>query len=77
MVQLARSVLGRLTQDWAERSQQQACRNAMVATTALTAARRERDEVEELVAQLLTRRSPDAPHRVGTASPRLPASRLG
>jgi hypothetical protein len=44
---------------WAEQSQRQACRNAMVASTALTQGRRERDEVREFVeATLVRRRAP-------------------
>ncbi len=34
---------------WAENSQRNACRNAMVASTALAAGRRERDETAEYV----------------------------
>ena len=41
---------------WAEESQRQACRNAMVASTALTAGRRERDEVQEFIETTLARR---------------------
>ena len=58
-----------LTQ-WAELSQRGACRNAMVASTAITATRRERDEVQEYVDTLIARRA-------GAASPTLPAARLG
>ena len=41
----------------AERSQRDACRNAMVASTALTALRQERDDVEEYLAQARARRA--------------------
>ena len=59
---------------WAELSQRHACRNAMVASTAITANRRERDEVQEFVDTLIARRS----SRAGAASPTLPvAARLG
>jgi hypothetical protein len=58
---------------WAEQSQRQACRNAMVATTALTAGRRERDEAQQFVEAILARRKP----RAGAAPPTLPAARLG
>jgi hypothetical protein len=58
---------------WAEASQRQACRNAMVASTALTAGRRERDEVQDFVEAVLARRKP----RAGAAPPILPAARLG
>lgn len=58
---------------WAEESQRQACRNAMVASTALAAGRRERDEVRELVEHLLSSREP----RAGATSPTLPVARLG
>jgi hypothetical protein len=58
---------------WAEHSQRGACRNAMVASTALTACRRERDEVQEFVEDLIARREP----RAGAALPSLPAARLG
>ena len=51
---------------WAEHSQRGACRNAMVASTAIAASRRERDEVQEYVDELIARRSP----RAG-AAPRL------
>lgn len=40
---------------WPERSQQRARHNAMVASTALAQARRERDEVEAYVAGALAR----------------------
>jgi len=40
----------------AQRSQRRACRNAMVATTALSALRHEREETEEFVDELLSRR---------------------
>jgi hypothetical protein len=42
---------------WAEHSQSIACRNAMIASTAITARRRERDEVQEFVEALLAQRS--------------------
>ena len=58
---------------WAESSQRHACRNAMVASTAIATTRRERDEVQEYVDTLIARRS----RRVGPASPTLPAARLG
>jgi len=58
---------------WAEQSQRQACRNAMVASTALTAGRRERDEVDEFVHAALARRRPLSQDD----SARLLASRLG
>jgi hypothetical protein len=58
---------------WAEHSQRQACRNAMVASTALTAGRRERDEVQEFVEAALAAHEP----RAGAAPPNLPAARLG
>ena len=40
----------------AEHSQRQACRNAMVASTALTAGRQEREEVQQLVTTMLAHR---------------------
>jgi hypothetical protein len=43
---------------WAEQSQRQACRNAMVASTALAQGRRERDEVCDFVEATLGRRRP-------------------
>ena len=58
---------------WAEHSQRRACRNAMVASTALTATRRERDEVQEFIEALIAHREP----RAGAAPPDLPAARLG
>ena len=72
MNQLIEPMLRPLTR-WAEQSQQQACRNAMVASTALAAGRRERDEVQEFVEAALARRKP----RAGAAPPILPAARLG
>jgi len=60
-------------QRWAESSQRQACRNAMVASTALAAGRRERDETQEFVDSVLARRA----RRAGAAPPSLPAARLG
>ena len=65
-------IAGPLAQ-WAERSQQHACRNAMVASTAISAGRRERVEAQEYVDTLLTHRA----RRAGPASPTLPAARLG
>ncbi len=58
---------------WAETSQRIACRNAMVASTALADGRRERDETQEFVDSLLASRA----HRAGAAPPSLPAARLG
>ncbi len=43
---------------WAQHSQRQACRNAMVASTALGAGRRERDEVQEYCEAMIARRRP-------------------
>jgi len=72
MNQLIEPMLRPLTR-WAEQSQRRACRNAMVASTALTTGRRERDEVEEFVQAALARRRPGAED----ASAGLPAARLG
>jgi hypothetical protein len=73
MNQLIEPMLRPLTR-WAENSQRQACRNAMVASTVLTAGRRERDETQEFVNTLLARRT----RRAGAAPPALPAAaRLG
>ena len=58
---------------WAQQSQRRACRNAMVASTALTAGRRERDEVQEYVVAALAHREP----RAGAVPPSLPTARLG
>ena len=58
---------------WAEESQRQACRNAMIASTALSAGRRERDEVQDFIDAALARRRP----RAGAAPPSVPAARLG
>lgn len=69
---LIRPVTRPLTQ-WAENSQREACRNAMVASTALAAVRRERDEAQEYVDSALARRA----RRAGSAPPSLPAARLG
>jgi hypothetical protein len=64
---LTRHALGPLRR-WAEHSQRTACRNAMVASTALAARRREREEVQELVEALLAQRglSSAATARVAT-----------
>jgi hypothetical protein len=45
---------------WHVTSQQHARRNALVASTALTARRRELREVEDFLAELETRRTPPA-----------------
>ncbi len=58
---------------WAEHSQRGACRNAMVASTELHERRRERDEAQVAVEELIARRSP----RAGAALPARPAARLG
>ena len=55
---------------WAQESQRTACRNAMVASTALAERRRERREVEEFLHHAL------APHPV-EAEPSAQESRLG
>lgn len=55
---------------WAERTQQDACRNAMAASTALTEQRRERDEVAAYVATVVA-------HRTGLAAPTPRTSALG
>ena len=52
--------LSRCVQGWAEHSQRQACRNAMVASTALAARRQEREEVQVFVQDVLARRAPVA-----------------
>jgi hypothetical protein len=57
---------------WAEVSQRHACRNAMVASTAIAATRQERDETQEYVETLIARHA----RRAGPTSP-LPAARLG
>lgn len=72
MNQLIEPMLQPLTR-WVEQSQERACRNAMVASTALTVGRRERDEVQEFVETTLARRRP----RVSAAPPSLPAARPG
>ena len=47
---------------FAEHSQRQACRNAMVASTALAASRQEREEAQQFIETMLARRaSGDAP----------------
>ncbi len=50
--------LSRWAQGLAEHSQRHACRNAMVASTALAANRREREEVQLYVEDMLARRAP-------------------
>ena len=76
MVQLVTQMMWpvrRPLSQWAENRQLHACRNAMVASTAISTTRRERDEVQEYVETLIARRS----SRAGHASPSLPAARLG
>ena len=58
---------------WAEHSQRTACRNAMVASTALAARRREHDEAQDFVREVIARRSGGR----GTVTVRVPAARLG
>ncbi|MCW2818258.1 MAG: hypothetical protein JWR42_1045 [Marmoricola sp.] len=53
---VGRTVLTPLTR-WAEESQRTACRNAMVASTALASRRQETDETQEFVRATLARRS--------------------
>jgi hypothetical protein len=70
MVHLLTQVLwpvGRPLSHWAETSQRQACRNAMVASTVITATRRERDEVQAFVDTLVARRSRPLDGRSGPA----------
>ena len=77
MNQIIEPMLRPLTK-WAEQSQQRACRNAMVASTALAAGRRERDEVQEFVDAALARRKPRAgAASAGLPGASLPAARLG
>jgi hypothetical protein len=52
--------LSRCVRGLAEHSQRQACRNAMVASTALAARRQEREDVQLFVEDLLARRGPVA-----------------
>ncbi len=49
-----------LVDSWATAAQQQACRNAMVASTALAKTRAQRIVVEEFLAARLGRPAPDA-----------------
>ena len=56
---------------FAEHSQRQACRNAMVASTALTAGRQERDEVQQFVTTMLARRGQAAAVPKPTAAAQL------
>lgn len=71
VTQVVRPVARPLAQ-WAEVSQRQACRNAMVASTAIAATRQERAETQEYVETLIARRA----RRAGPSS--LPAAaRLG
>jgi hypothetical protein len=57
---------------FAEHSQRQACRNAMVASTALAARRQEREEAQQFIATMLARRAS------GDVSPAAPvAAQLG
>ena len=54
---------------WAEHSQRQACRNAMVASTELAARRQEREEVQLFVDTIIARRAP-----AGGVTPTSPAA---
>jgi hypothetical protein len=49
--------LSRWAFGFAEQSQRQACRNAMVASTAIAAGRQEREEVQLYVETMLARRA--------------------
>lgn len=62
---------------WAEHSQRTACRNAMVASTALAARRRELDETQDFVREVIARRSGHPVTRTGTVTVHVPAARLG
>jgi len=53
---VGRTVLAPLVR-WAEESQRTACRNAMVASTALASRRQEAQETQEFVRTTLARRS--------------------
>jgi hypothetical protein len=57
---------------FAEHSQRQACRNAMVASTALSAGRLEREEVQQFVTTMLAHRG-----QVATATPPRAAAQFG
>ena len=69
------SLVGRGLSHWAAHSQQRACRNAMVASTALQADRLARAEAQAFVETLIAHRSgslrpdalsePDAPRALG------------
>lgn len=72
LVNLLDPVLWPLTR-WAEHSQRTACRNAMVASTALAARRRELDETQDFVREVVARRSAGR----GTVTVHVPAARLG
>lgn len=58
---------------WAEHSQRTACRNARVASTALATRRRELDETQDLVREMIARRLAGR----GTVTVQVPAARLG
>jgi hypothetical protein len=63
--------LSKWAHGFAEHSQRQACRNAMVASTAIAAGRQEREEVQLFVETMLARRA-----RVDVV-PRAPAAHFG
>jgi hypothetical protein len=64
-----------LTTEWAARSQQAACRNAMVATTLLAERRLERQDVESYLAAFHAQRSAAQGHAQHSAHrPELAAS---
>ena len=65
--------LSRWAQGLSEHSQQKACRNAMVASTALAASRQEREEVQLFVEDMLARRA----HVADAASTPATAAQLG
>ena len=65
--------LSRWARGWAAHSQQKACRNAMVASTALAASRQEREEVQLFIEDMLARRA----HATDVAATPPAAAQLG
>ncbi len=62
---------------WAEHSQRQACSNALVASDALSAGRRERDEVETFIREFVTATAAGRQARSAAGASALHLARLG
>ncbi|TCJ21822.1 hypothetical protein [Nocardioides jejuensis] len=70
--QVPRQRVAALVDSWATAAQQQACRNAMVASTALARTRAQRIVVEEFLAARLGSRAEVSGSATGALPPRAP-----